>query len=178
MLSADKVSLQELLRVAQELIDVAARELKSVLSMSLSTMPFWKTPGACFVWKLLRQGFPNQRKSIEDVRLQDGYAVAVQRCELLTSEHFAVEMLARRVDAGWLSEMGLPWRLDSGSRPRGTSGLPSNGKFFTGICNLGNSCWLNATLQCFRFCEPLRRDLVDGAIEKGPLGRLVRSTLR
>ena len=27
------------------------------------------------------------------------------------------------VTAGWLQELGLQWRLDSGSRPRGTAGF-------------------------------------------------------
>jgi len=45
-------------------------------------------------------------------------------------------------------------RLDYGFRPAWTSGL-ERGTAHAGLKNLGNSCWLNAALQCFRWTRPL-----------------------
>ena len=76
----------------------------------------------------------------------------------------------------WMHDMGLHWRLDSGSRPVGTSGFDHVSPI-TGLRNLGNSCWLNALLQCFLACGPLAKDLLDQTCEKGPLRHWLTATL-
>lgn len=43
----------------------------------------------------------------------------------------------------------------------------------TGLVNLGDSCWLNAAVQCILACKPLARDIVDSSRDKGPLRRLL-----
>ena len=103
-------------------------------------------------------------------------AAVVHACKLLVSEHQLAENLASRVDARWLHDMGLHWRLDSGSRPVGTSGFDHVSPI-TGLRNLGNSCWLNALLQCFLACGPLAKDLLDQTCEKGPLRHWLTATL-
>ena len=103
-------------------------------------------------------------------------AGVMRACELLVSEYQLAEGLASRVDARWLHDMGLQWRLDSGSRPVGTGGF-DNAAPISGLRNLGNSCWLNSILQCFLHCGPLARDLLDQTCEKGPLRHWMTATL-
>ena len=100
----------------------------------------------------------------------------MRACELLVSEYQLAESLASRIDARWLYDMGLQWRLDSGSRPLGTGGF-DNAAPISGLRNLGNSCWLNSILQCFLHCGPLARDLLDQTCEKGPLRHWMTATL-
>ena len=38
------------------------------------------------------------------------------------------------------------------------------------VGSLGNSCWLNAAVQCVRFCPPLREAFLAGQDQSGPLG--------
>ena len=103
-------------------------------------------------------------------------AGVMRACELLVSEYQLAESLASRIDARWLRDMGRQWRLDSGSRPLGTSGF-DNAAPISGLRNLGNSCWLNSILQCFLHCGPLARDLLDQTCEKGPLRHWMTATL-
>ena len=46
-----------------------------------------------------------------------------QAAQKLVQSHLLTEAVAMDVTAGWLQELGLQWRLDSGSRPRGTAGF-------------------------------------------------------
>ena len=103
-------------------------------------------------------------------------ACVKRACELLVSEYQLSEKLAARVDAEWLQKLGPFIRLDSGSRPVGTEGLENHAPI-SGLRNLGNSCWLNAVLQCFLHCGPLVADLL--MCEKGTLlGQLLQDTLK
>ena len=97
-----------------------------------------------------------------------GFAGVLGAAKALLREHFATEALALQSDAEWLRGLGIHWRLDYGSRPRHTSGLAS-GQEYVGLRNLGNSCYLNAVVQCFYSCGPLREDVSRQSPAKGPL---------
>ncbi|CAJ1449501.1 unnamed protein product [Effrenium voratum] len=97
-----------------------------------------------------------------------GFAGVLDAAKALLREHFATEALALQSDAEWLRGLGIHWRLDYGSRPRHTSGLAS-GQEYVGLRNLGNSCYLNAVVQCFYSCGPLREDVSRQSPAKGPL---------
>ena len=100
-----------------------------------------------------------------------------QAAQKLVQSHLLTEAVAMDVTAGWLQELGLQWRLDSGSRPRGTAGF-EQAAGQTGLRNLGNSCYMNAVIQCLRACEPLRQDLTDETLDKGPLGQCLRTVMQ
>ena len=100
-----------------------------------------------------------------------------QAAQKLVQSHLLTEAVATDVTAGWLQELGLQWRLDSGSRPRGTAGF-EQAAGQTGLRNLGNSCYMNAVIQCLRVCEPLRQDLTDETLDKGPLGQCLRTVMQ
>ena len=63
--------------------------------------------------------------SVKDTELQESKPrmLVPCMCKLLVAEHQLAENLASRVGAGWLCDMGLHRRLDSGSRPVGASGF-------------------------------------------------------
>ena len=117
-----------------------------------------------------------QRDKYRSQEIKPENAGVVHACKLLVSEYQLAENLASRVDARWLHDMGLHWRLDSGSRPVGTSGFDHVAPI-SGLRNLGNSCWLNALLQCFLACGPLAKDFLDQTCEKGPLRHWLTATL-
>ena len=117
-----------------------------------------------------------QRDKYRSQEIKPENAGVVHACKLLVSEYQLTENLASRVDARWLHDMGLHWRLDSGSRPVGTSGFDHVAPI-SGLRNLGNSCWLNALLQCFLACGPLAKDFLDQTCEKGPLRHWLTATL-
>ena len=94
----------------------------------------------------------------------------------LVDAHLAVEALAADAAAGWLRELGLHFRLDSDSRPRGMAGFVQ-APAYTGLRNLGNSCYVNSVIQCILSCKPLLRDMTDEPEKKGPLGRRLGEVL-
>ena len=99
--------------------------------------------------------------------------VALDACKLLVADYEAHEALSREASAVWLRDLGLQFRLHYGSRPLGTSGFDEP-SVHCGLRNLGNSCWLNAVVQCLYHCRPLQKDLSNPIAEKCPLGQLVQ----
>ena len=81
---------------------------------------------------------------------KDGLLLAAK---LLVREHLSVQKLADGAD--WLRDLGLSWRLEQGSRPLHTSGA-ENSADFAGLCDVGNSSWVNAVVQRVHTCAPLR----------------------
>ena len=59
----------------------------------------------------------------------------------------------------------MQWRLDYNSRPRGTSGVIDR-FWHTGLRNLGNSCFLNAVVQCILACQPLQQNFGSHGTER------------
>ena len=89
-----------------------------------------------------------EQRRLRRARQEDKYKAAFEACKLLVEDKRAIEKLALEHDGSWMHRLGVHFCLDYGSRPLGTGGfdVPSGQ---CGLCNLGNSCWLNATVQCF-----------------------------
>ena len=87
------------------------------------------------------------------------------RCKLLVAEHQLAENLASRVDARWLRDMSLHRRLDSGSRPVGTSGFDNSfcrGKFDANRCGSMFSLEVEPGKEAFLH-ESLKTMVLHGA---------------
>ncbi|CAK9075834.1 Ubiquitin carboxyl-terminal hydrolase, partial [Durusdinium trenchii] len=95
---------------------------------------------------------------------------------LLMEDFWLVEKVAQQPGVEWLQDLGLVLRLDYGSRPTGTSGLATSTSW-AGLRSLGNTCYVNSLVQCFRACGPLRKDIGSAEDEKGSLGKLLSSLL-
>ena len=168
LLEAGRVSVDDVVRLSQELrgVEVVERKVESfeaVMRLHLQSLLLGNISGMA----------KTEQKRLQRARQQDEYKTAFEACELLVTDQQATEMLAQEPDASWLRELGVHWRLDFGSRPRGTAGFDGPSAH-CGLRNLGNSCWLNATVQCLLHCPPLQKDLSDSEADKGPLGRLLR----
>ena len=114
-----------------------------------------------------------EQRRLRRARQEDKYNAAFKACELLVEDKRAIEKLALQHDASWMHKLGEHFCLDYGSRPLGTGGfdVPSGQ---CGLCNLGNSCWLNATVQCLLHCSPLQKELSGSEAARGPLRQLLR----
>lgn len=178
LLAAAAVSTSDVVQVHRELISLAQRQKKEGGDTFLDTLQV-----LMHAW--LRRGGTGQLPRAESVlrtwirRAEPGTAQfrGLEAARRLVDEYFAVEALVADVSAEWLREWPLELRLESGSRPRGTCGFAQPaGK--TGLRNLGNTCYLNAIVQCLSSCEPLRLDLTDCEVHKGPLGQRLRDVLK
>ena len=172
LLEAGRVSADDVVRLSQELrsVELVKRKVEgfeAVMRLHLQSLLLGNISGMA----------KTEQKRLQRARQQDEYKIAFEACELLVTDQQATEMLAQEPDASWLRELGVHWRLDFGSRPLGTAGFDEPSAH-CGLRNLGNSCWLNATVQCLFHCPPLQKDLSDSEADKGPLGRLLRELLQ
>ena len=168
LLEAGRGSGDDVARLSQKLrgVEVVERKVEgfeSVMRLHLQSLLLGNISGMA----------KTEQKRLQRARQQDEYKTAFEACELLVTDQQATEMLAQEPDASWLRELGMHLRLESGSRPLGTAGFDGPSAH-CGLRNLGNSCWLNATVQCLLHCPPLQKDLSDSEADKGPLGRLLR----
>ena len=132
----------------------------------LEAMSYWLKQGSTSDGSRLSKAVKSRLS-----RLKEGSeeAQSFDAAKLLVEAHMEMEgfVSTSDVSADWLREMGLQWRFDSGSRPRGTSNRIES-FYQTGLQNLGNSCFLNAVVQCILARQPLKRDL-SATVPKGPL---------
>ena len=147
----------------------------SLAQVVLEAMRCWLREGTTA--RLTRRVSPVVRTRIRRAAPDSDQGRVFQAAQMLVQSHLLTEAVATDVTAGWLQELGLQWRLDSGSRPRGTAGF-EQAAGQTGLRNLGNSCYMNAVIQCLRACEPLRQDLTDETLDKGPLGQCLRTVMQ
>ena len=147
----------------------------SLAQVVVEAMRCWLREGTTA--RLTRRVSPVVRTRIRRAAPDSDQGRVFQAAQMLVQSHLLTEAVATDVTAGWLQELGLQWRLDSGSRPRGTSGF-EQAAGQTGLRNLGNSCYMNAVIQCLRVCEPLRQDLTDETLDKGPLGQCLRTVMQ
>ena len=112
-------------------------------------------------------------RRLQRARGENEYKAAFEACKLLVEDKRVIEKLALDPGASWMHHLGEHFCLDYGSRPLGTGGfdVPSGQ---CGLCNLGNSCWLNATVQCLFHCSPLQKELLGSEAARGPLRQLLR----
>lgn len=105
-----------------------------------------------------RRGLPavacrrRRKKRLQRPKQKEDYAVVLDACKLLVADYEANEALSKETSAVWLRNLGLQFRLDYGSRPLGTSSFDEP-SVHCGLRNLGNSCWLNAVVQCLYHCR-------------------------
>ena len=166
---ADEQQLVQAWRISSDAVELKLRELRGVEVVER------KVEGFEAVMRLHLQSLllgnisgmsKTEQKRLQRARQPDEYKTAFEACELLVTDQQATEMLAQEPDASWLRELGMHLRLESGSRPLGTAGFDGPSAH-CGLRNLGNSCWLNATVQCLFHCPPLQKDLSDSEADKG-----------
>ena len=164
LLSAANISIAALKAKEKELTSETTD--MSLEQKLLEAMSYWLKQGSTSDGSRLSKAVKSRLS-----RLKEGSeeAQSFDAAKLLVEAHMEMEgfVSTSDVSADWLREMGLQRRLDSGSRPRGTSNRIES-FYQTGLQNLGNSCFLNAVVQCILACQPLKRDLA-ATVPKGPL---------
>ena len=172
--SAADVSVMSLKQMEKTLAASVSSHDDSLAEVVLEAMRCWLREGTT---ARLTRVSPVVRTRMRRAAPDSDQGRVFQAAQKLVQSHLLTEAVATDVTAGWLQELGLQWRLDSGSRPRGTAGF-EQAAGQTGLRNLGNSCYMNAVIQCLRACEPLRQDLTDETLDKGPLGQCLRTVMQ
>ena len=130
----------------------------------LEAMSYWLRQGSTSDMEGVSRALKTRMRRVIKGSEQE---VLFDAAKLLVQDHLEMEHFAQQASAEWLWEKGVHLRLEYGSRPRDTFGLQD--RFWqTGLRNLGNSCYLNAVVQCMVACQPLRRDLSQ-TLRKGQL---------
>ena len=118
LLSAANISIAALKAKEKEL--TSERTDMSLEKALLEAMSYWLKQGSTSDGSRLSKAVKSRLS-----RLKEGSeeAQSFDAAKLLVEAHMEMEGFVSTSDASadWLREMGLQWRLDSGSRPRGTS---------------------------------------------------------
>ena len=164
LLAAADISIPALQAAETRLKEESGLPEMSLEKAVLEAMSYWLRQGSTSEMEGVSRALKTRMRRVTKGSEQD---VLFDAAKLLVKEHLEMEHFAQQASAEWLWEKGVHLRLDYGSRPRDTSGLQD--RFWqTGLRNLGNSCYLNAVVQCMVACQPLRRDLSQ-RLRKGPL---------
>ena len=119
----------------------------------------------------LQQPQKRQRQRARNVSDEVDFSAAAESARLLVTAYQEVVAAADSSAGRMLLETGD--LMDQVSRPLGTAGF-EEAIVHTGLKNLRNSCWLNAVLQCFYACVPLRKAFRSDSI----IGSMVTEVLR
>ena len=119
----------------------------------------------------LQQPQKRPRQRARNVSDEVDFSAAAESARLLVTAYQEVVAAADSSAGRMLLETGD--LMDQVSRPLGTAGF-EEAIVHTGLKNLRNSCWLNAVLQCFYACVPLRKAFRSDSI----IGSMVTEVLR
>ena len=119
----------------------------------------------------LQQPQKRPRQRARSVNDEVDFSAAAESARLLVTAYQEVVAAADSSAGRMLLETGD--LMDQVSRPLGTAGF-EEAIVHTGLKNLRNSCWLNAVLQCFYACVPLRKAFRSDSI----IGSMVTEVLR
>ncbi|CAK9045924.1 unnamed protein product [Durusdinium trenchii] len=155
LLAAGDITIPALQAAETRLKEESGLPEMSLEKAVLEAMSYWLRQGSTSEMAGVSRALKTRMRRVTKGSEQDALFDAAK---LLVKDHLEMEHFAQQASAEWLWEKGVHLRLDYGSRPRDTFGLED--RFCqTGLRNLGNSCYLNAVVQCMVACQPLRRDL-------------------